>query len=109
MNREEQAKKMRQIIAKAWMDEGFKQRLLADPAAALKQEGLDIPEGLRIKVVENTDKLVHFVLPAKPSSHELSDEQLDKVAGGFCGRIVHNESQDLMGRFIVYDGHSYPV
>ena len=33
MNQEEQGKKMSQLIAKCWADEGFKQKLLADPAA----------------------------------------------------------------------------
>ena len=32
------------------------------------------------KVVENTSNVVHLVLPAKPT--DLSDEDLDKVAGG---------------------------
>jgi hypothetical protein len=84
MNQEEQGKKMQQVIAKAWMDDGFKQMLLADPAAALKQEGIEVPEGMQIKAVENTDKVFHLVLPPKPTSAELSDVQLDAAAGGLC-------------------------
>lgn len=84
MEQKEQMKKMQQVIAKAWTDEGFKQRLLSDPAASLKQEGIEIPEGIQLKVVENTDKVFHFVLPPKPSSEELSDDQLDDAAGGWC-------------------------
>jgi hypothetical protein len=30
---------------------------------------------------ENTDKVVHLIIPAKPT--ELSDEDLDDVTGGF--------------------------
>jgi hypothetical protein len=83
MNQEEQGKKMQQVIAKAWMDDSFKQMLLADPAAALKQEGITVPDGVMIKAVENTDKVFHLVLPPKPADGELMDEQLDAVAGGF--------------------------
>jgi len=36
-----------------------------------------------VKVVENTDTHHHLVLPPKPTG-ELSDEALDKVAGGIA-------------------------
>jgi hypothetical protein len=80
MNQEEHGKKMSQLIAKCWADEGFKQKLLADPAATLKAEGAELPAGLSINALENTDKVVHLVIPARPT--DLSDEELDKVAGG---------------------------
>ena len=84
MNQDEQGKKVSQLIAKCWADEGFKRKLLADPAATLKAEGVESPAGLSIKAVENTDKVFHLVIPAKPT--ELSDEDLDQVAGGdACG------------------------
>jgi hypothetical protein len=82
MSQEEQGKNMQQLIAKAWMDEGFKKRLLAEPAAVLKEEGLEMPPGMEVRMVENTDKVLHLVLPVKPASDELSDELLENVAGG---------------------------
>jgi hypothetical protein len=69
------------IIAKAWRDPAFKAELIAIPAAALKAEGIDVPAGMAVTVVENTDKLFHLVLPPVPSD-ELSDEALDEVVGG---------------------------
>ena len=80
MNQEEQGKKMSQLVAKCWADEGFKRQLLADPKATLKAEGVELPAGLSCKAVENTDKVFHLVIPARPT--ELSDEELDQVAGG---------------------------
>jgi len=79
MNQEEQSKKMNQLIAKCWADEGFKQKMLANPAATLKAEGVEFPAGLSLVAVENTDKVFHLVIPAKPT--DLSDEDLDKVVG----------------------------
>jgi hypothetical protein len=67
------------------MDEGFKRRLLSDPAASLKEKGVEIPLGVEVRIVEDTDTVQHLVLPIKPSSKELSDEQLVGVAGGYCG------------------------
>jgi Nitrile hydratase, alpha chain len=80
MNQEEQAKKMSQLIAKCWADEGFKQKVLADPAATLKAEGVELPVGVSFKVHENTDKVVHLVIPAKPT--DLSEEDLANATGG---------------------------
>ena len=86
MNQDEQSKKISQILAKCWSDESFKQKLMADPMGTLKAEGGEMPEGLTINVVENTDKVFNLVIPAKPT--DLSDEDLDKVAGGFCLSIL---------------------
>jgi len=69
------------IIAKAWRDPAFKAELIDNPAAALKAEGIYVPAGITVTVVENTYKQFHLVLPPVPSD-ELSDEALDAVAGG---------------------------
>ena len=78
----ENAPDFAKIIAKAWRDPAFKAELIANPAAALKAEGIDVPAGMTVTVVENTDKQFHLVLPPVPTD-ELSDEALDAVAGGY--------------------------
>ncbi len=80
MNQEEQRKKMGRLIAKCWLDEAFKKKLLADPAAVLKAEGFEVPSGMQVRALENTDKVFHLVLPGKDT--ELSAEVLSQVAGG---------------------------
>jgi hypothetical protein len=82
MEPDEQTRKMYKIIAKAWMDKGFKERLLADPLTELKEEGFEISLGVQVRILEDTDKVVHLVLPRKPSSRELSDEELTHIAKG---------------------------
>ena len=69
------------IIARAWRDPAFKAKFVANPHAMLKEAGVAVPEGVTVKVVENTDTHHHLVLPPKPTG-ELSDAKLDKVAGG---------------------------
>lgn len=71
---------MQQLLAKCWADEGFKNKMLADPAATMKAEGVEPPAGVTIKVVENTDKVMYLTLPVRPT--DLSDDDLEKVAGG---------------------------
>ncbi len=77
----DQTHQYQQIIAKCWADEAFKQQLMTDPAGTLKQEGVEVPNGMTLKVVENTGQVFHLVIPARPD--ELTDNDLDKVAGGW--------------------------
>ncbi|MBZ4017844.1 nitrile hydratase subunit alpha [Streptomyces purpurogeneiscleroticus] len=52
------------VVARAWTDAGFRERLLADANAALPELGLSMAGGLqeqRLKVVENT-RTEHHVL-----------------------------------------------
>src|SRR5262249_51776509 len=80
-NRSAAAAARSKVIARAWRDPAFKAQLLADPVAALKQAGIPVPDGMTVKVVEDTNTQVHLVLPPKPVG-ELSDEALDRVAAG---------------------------
>ena len=68
MNPEEQGRKLSQLIAKCWADEGFKQKLLADPAATLKAEGVELPAGLSFKALEIPTRC--FIWSFQPSRHE---------------------------------------
>ena len=72
------------IIARAWSDGGYKARLVSDPASVFEEAGLDVPEGLDVRVVEDTPGVRHFVLPLAPGEGELSEEALEQVAAGDC-------------------------
>ena len=78
------------IIARAWSDKDFKQRLLDDPCTVLSENGLDVPPGFEIRDASDTEGEADFVLPPPPPD-ELTDEPLtgDAVAycySGYCGR-----------------------
>jgi hypothetical protein len=73
--------KMDQLLAQVLTDNELKTQLLENPAPTLNAAGIEVPEGVELKVVENTDTVFHLVLPHTTS--ELSDDDLDKVAGGF--------------------------
>ena len=81
-------RKVGQLLLKVWQDPTFKRRLVADPRAVLQEEGLPVPEGKAVRVVEDTAETTHLVLPRKPAEGELTDEQLDQVAGGVVPLIV---------------------
>ena len=79
----EQKNALAQLFAACWRDEALKARFMSDPKGALKEHGLDVPDNMDVKVVENADDCVHIILPAPPGGHgDLSDDELAKAAGG---------------------------
>jgi len=77
------AKKHGRLVAKAWGDPVFNERLVADSAAVLREHGFDVPDGVEVRLVEQTkgtvvydDGVIYFAMPAPPS-REFGDESLD--------------------------------
>ena len=80
--KEPYAKIFSEITAKCWKDAEFKQRFLSDPESIVRDYGVEVPEGIDIKVVEDASPdTVTLHLPPAPSS-ELSDQDLEAVSGG---------------------------
>ena len=78
---------VKRAIGKSSVDRAFRQKLLAEPAGVLKAEGLELPDGVKVRVIQDTDKLMHLVIPFHLElAGELSDADLGKVSGG--GRKV---------------------
>ena len=79
----EQRNQLAALFAACWKDEALKARFMTDPKAVLAEYGIDVPDGIDVNVVENTDNTVHITMPQAPAgAAELSDEELGKVAGG---------------------------
>lgn len=72
---------MQGVITKCWEDEAFKERLVADPAATLAEEGLEIPKGVTVNVAVDSEGMRTLVVP-RPPSRGVPDEALDQVLGG---------------------------
>lgn len=75
------------IIQRCWEDDAFKARFIAQPNAILKEEGVDVPAGLEIKVVQNTENVQYLAIPAKATG-QLTDNALDGVVGGAGGTFT---------------------
>ena len=70
------------LFAACWKDDALKQRFMNDPKQVLAEYGMDVPDGMDVKVVENSDNTVHITMPMAPRGNELSDEALSAAAGG---------------------------
>ena len=69
------------VTARALSDKRFKNRLLKNPKAVLRKEGLDIDDDVEIVVLENTGDKIHLVLPSKaPESIDLEEVDIRIIA-----------------------------
>ena len=82
----EERNKLAGLFAACWKDEALKARFQSDPKAVLAEYGMDVPDGIDVNVVENSDNTVHITMPQSPAgASELSDEELASAAGGsYC-------------------------
>jgi hypothetical protein len=78
-----------QIIARAWSDKKFKQKLLQNPAEVFKEYGLSFPEG--IQVTENTSHKIHLILPVAPDE-DLTEQNLKQIAAGVSYEGISNSA-----------------
>ena len=91
---QEIARQQAQFLAKVWSDPQLKQRLMQDPKSVLREHGMPVPEGIELRVVENTDQVMYLIVPPPPSD-TISDEQLDAVAGGAGGPALSTFLLDI--------------
>lgn len=76
------------IVAKAWIDAAFKDRLLSDPRTVLFEHGVETEGEVRVVDAEDGRPALssdgfYLVLPPPPA--ELSEEQLLPTGVAFCG------------------------
>lgn len=80
------------IIEKAWTDSQFKHQLVNNPTKTIskfvgKELGNKMPNGKELIVMDQTDESKFYLnIPARPTyEEELTDQQLELVAGGATG------------------------
>jgi hypothetical protein len=89
--RQERTQKYREIVERAWSDPEFKQRLVANPAAVLWEQGIEVPASTEVRVIDFAEDVApierrgnvrYLVLPPRPTEGERSGEQPAQASGG---------------------------
>ena len=71
------------MMKKAKEDPAYRQTCLSNPHAAVKEvSGMDLPSDFKLNVVENQGASLTVVLPDLALAEELSERELEDVAGG---------------------------
>lgn len=90
----ESKKVLSKIVAKTWLDEGFKEKFLSNTNTILEENGLTLPSGVEFRVNENTlvgtrtntadsqhsNVVYEIPLPTKPTG--LTDQPIQSWANG---------------------------
>jgi hypothetical protein len=82
------------VINKAMKDEAFKQELFRNPKGVIAKElNVELPAEIEIEVVQQTPQKLYLVLPLEvklqeDADEELSEEQLEAVAGGAWTPVI---------------------
>ena len=61
-------KNVQDIVPRTWRDPSFRSALIANPRAVLTDEGVNLPAGVEVEVIEDTRDKVHLVLPPSPAA-----------------------------------------
>lgn len=92
------------LIEKAATDLTFREQLIADPNAAIKDAlGITIPDGFTVKVHEEQPETSHLVLP--PSA-KLGEVELEQAAGGRVYKRSNNRWVRVDNDLTFWDDHS---
>jgi hypothetical protein len=72
------------LIEKCWKDPEFKKAVVSDPKGMIERHtGKQLPPQLKIFIHEDDSNTLHLTIPPAPTNvTELSDADLEKVAGG---------------------------
>ncbi len=82
MSEHEQGSPLQDIVKRCWEDAAFRERLATDPAATLRAEGVEVPEGVTVRVVVESETERALVIPPPPDTR-LADEELSGIHGGW--------------------------
>ena len=68
------------VVARAWVDPAYKQRLLSDATAAIKEFGTELPDTVEVRTWDTTAEVRYLVLPQRPAGTDtLSEDQLAEL------------------------------
>ena len=86
-SQDEVQKAIAQVSLKASKNADFRKLALSNPSAAVREVvGKDIPTGFKLKLIEGDPQADMTVVIPELKVAEISDAELEKVAGGLCAQ-----------------------
>ena len=76
-----QINQFRALVQRYHADPDYRRQVEADPVAAFREQGMELPSDIAVRVLANTDDTLYMVLPPDPNM-DLGDEMLTAIAGG---------------------------
>ena len=106
----QQMNQFRALVQRYHADPDYRGQVEADPVAAFREQGMELPSNIAVRVLAQTDDTHYIIMPPDPNM-DLGDEMLAHVAGSgglssvmsvgslFCveGTISTNGSMSTVG------------
>ena len=70
----------RALVQRYHADPDYRGQVEADPVAAFREQGMELPSDIAVRVLANTDETRYIVMPPDPNT-DLGDELLAAIAG----------------------------
>ncbi len=81
---------LERLFVACWRDERIKRSFVSDARAVMRTFGLDVPDDLQVRVLENRADLVHIVMPRAPvEEHDVTDAELGLPTSGDNDHTLH--------------------
>jgi hypothetical protein len=77
-------------VADAWENDALMKRLQTNPTEVLQERGIKVQSGVTVKVLADTEKVAHLIIPLKPAEGELSEADLSTVSAGHSHYSHHS-------------------
>ena len=73
--------RFRALVQRYHADPDCRRQVEADPVTVFREQGLELPSDIAVRVLVNTDDTRYVIMPPDPNV-DLDDEMLAAVAGG---------------------------
>ncbi len=80
-----EAKKMNQLMMEIFTNAELKKDFISNPKVILQEKGINIPESMEIKVLEETENTKYIILPYLKPGEKLSFEELERKSSKVFG------------------------
>jgi intracellular multiplication protein IcmD len=87
------------VISRAVSDPAFRNQLMTSAAAALQSQGIILPAGTSLQVLENSSTVANLVIPAKPAS--LSGDAAQEVTSLAGSSAAPTSALDAYAKLVI--------
>ena len=77
----QQMNQLRASVQRYHADPDYRGQVETDPVAAFREQGMELPSNIAVRVLANTDDTRYVIMPPDPNM-DFGDEMLAGVAGG---------------------------
>jgi hypothetical protein len=76
-------KKLSQLMMELYANSELKEEFIANPKKIMVEKGIELPENIDLKVLEETESVKYIVLPHIDEDSEINSESLERKSSKY--------------------------